>query len=307
MRKIGLLCGIALLFGCSAIIEKIDFELLAETNVWKPAPSERINSCKQSKTESFDIFYSKENQKCLKNYGEPLKKQLEEMNKKSSKTGTLSFVDEVIQNRQKYGKCKITKGLDIENGWIYLEYLKKLYQICKDSDYFKAGDADRIITDYEAIDQFKRQLPDLEDLQSKKDSVQRKAYFEDKFNMELQEILSTVNTDPVLKKFKQNAPDFIMAEIDENNRCPLVLLFNVLNKKASAFHSDLAFPQNYKFIRKNANVLEVFIGDFELKFAKNGKNSVNAIFVRMIDFEGNTITSKNTVENNFTLQMLCGL
>lgn len=303
----GLLCGIALLVGCSAIKEKVKFELLAEAWMIKPNSSARINSCKQLKTESFDIFYSKENQKCLKNYGESLKKQLEEMNKKDSKAVSLSFVDEVIQNRQKYGECKITNGLDIENGWRYLEYFEELYKICKYSDYFKAGDADRIIADYKAIDQFKRQLPDLENLQSKKNSAQRKAYFEDKFNMELQEILSTVNTDPVLRKFKQNAPDFMMAEVGDSSQCPLVLLFNVLSKKASAFHSDLAFPQNYKFIRKNANILEVFIGDFELKFAKNGKNSINAIFVRMIDLEGNTITSKNTAENNFTLQMICGI
>ena len=303
MRKIGLLCGIALLVGCSVIMEKVESELLAKTNAWELGSSARINSCKQLKTESFDVFYSKENQECLKNYGESLKKQLEEKNKQSSKADTLGFIDEAIQNRQKYGECKITKGLDIENEWWYLDYFKRVYQICKGSDYFKVGDAERIIADYEAIARFKHQLPTLKDLQSKKDSAQQEA----DFNTRLQEILNTANTNPVLKKFKQNAPDFMMAEIDENSRCPLVLLFNVLNKKASAFHSDLAFPHNYKFIKKNANILEVFIGDFELKFAKNGKNSVNAIFVRMVDLEGNTITSKNTVENNFTLQLMCGI
>lgn len=303
MRKMGLLCGIALLVGCSAIKEKVKFELLAEAWMIKPNSSARINSCKQLKTESFDIFYSKENQKCLKNYGESLKKQLEEMNKKDSKAVSLSFVDEVIQNRQKYGECKITNGLDIENGEMYLEYYKDVYQICRDSNYFKVGDADRIIADYEKIDQFKRSLPKQQDLQSKQYLAQREA----SFKLKLQGVLSRVNTDPVLKKFKQNAPDFMMVGIGDDDSCPLVLFFDIMHSEASAFHSDLAFPQNYKFIRKNANILEVFIGDFELKFAKNGKNSINAIFVRMIDLEGNTITSKNTAENNFTLQMICGI
>lgn len=303
MRKIGLLCGIVLLVGCSAIMEKISFDLLSETNVWKPDSSARINSCKQLKTESFDIFYFPSNQNCLKKYGDRLKIQFKEMNENGSDTPSLDFINEFIQNQQKYDECRMTKDLRIGNGWMYLKYFEKLYNICKSSDYFKESEVNQIISDYKAIDSFKRSLPKQQDLQSKQYLAQREA----SFKLKLQGLLSRVNTDPVLKKFKQNAPDFMMAGIGGDDSCPLVLFFDIMHNKASAFHSDLAFPKNYKFIRKNADVLKVFIGDFEFTFVKNQKNSVNATFIQMIDPEGDAIISKNTAENNFTLQLLCNL
>ena len=125
------------------------------------------------------------------------------------------------------------------------------------------------------------------------------------FNGKLQKILSTADKDPVLKKLKQNAPDFMMAKLGGDDKCPLFLLFDTMSKEFSDSNSDLAFPQNYKFARKNANILEVSIGDIKLKFAKNRKNGVNTIYFRNVSSDGEVVTSKNTIQNNSFLQAIC--
>ena len=97
----------------------------------------------------------------------------------------------------------------------------------------------------------------------------------------------------------------MMAKLGGGEKCPLFLLFNTMSKEFSDSNSDLAFPQNYKFARKNANILEVSIGDIKLKFAKDEENSVNTIYFRNVNSDGETVTSKNTVQNNRFLQAMC--
>ena len=239
----------------------------------------------------------------MSDYGGRLKVQLKEINEKSPKIYTTGFVDEYTQNLQKYDECKISQNLTVEE----VGYLEYVYYVCKDSTYFKEGDVKRIVADYEEIYQLRKQLLEPGKLKSSIGYDLQLAQQKADFNRKLQKILNTADKDPVLKKLKQNAPDFMMAKLGGDDGCPLVLFFDIMHNKASAFHSDLAFPKNYKFVRKNADVLKVFIGDFEFTFVKNQKNSVNATFIQMIDPEGDAIISKNTAENNFTLQMLCNL
>lgn len=301
MKKIWLF-SIILLTGCTTIIESLIESMNSETLAKYPIEDgKKIQSCKQLKKESFDFFYS--NQKCLSDYGGRLKVQLKEINEKSPKIYTTGFVDEYTQNLQKYDECKISQNLTVEK----VGYLEYVYSVCKDSTYFKEGDVKRIVGDYEEIYQLRKQLLDPGKLKSSIGYDLQLAQQKADFNRKLQKILNTADKDPVLKKLKQNAPDFMMAKLGGDDGCPLVLFFDIMHNKASAFHSDLAFPKNYKFVRKNADVLKVFIGDFEFTFVKNQKNSVNATFIQMIDPEGDAIISKNTAENNFTLQMLCNL
>lgn len=301
MKKIWLF-SIILLTGCTTIIESLIESMNSETLAKYPIEDgKKIQSCKQLKKESFDFFYS--NQKCLSDYGGRLKVQLKEINEKSPKIYTTGFVDEYTQNLQKYGECKISQNLTVEK----VGYLEYVYSVCKDSAYFKEGEVKRIVADYEEIYQLRKQLLDPGKLKSSIGYDLQLAQQKADFNRKLQKILNTADKDPVLKKLKQNAPDFMMAKLGGDDGCPLVLFFDIMHNKASAFHSDLAFPKNYKFVRKNADVLKVFIGDFEFTFVKNQKNSVNATFIQMIDPEGDAIISKNTAENNFTLQMLCNL
>lgn len=97
----------------------------------------------------------------------------------------------------------------------------------------------------------------------------------------------------------------MMTKLGGDDECPLFLLFDTMNKEFSAINSDLAFPQNYKFVRKNANILEVYISDIKLKFAKNRKNSVNTIYFRDVNSNGEVITSKSTIQNNRFMQAIC--
>lgn len=301
MKKIWLF-SIILLTGCTTILESLIESMNSETLAKYPIEDgKKIQSCKQLKEESFDFFYS--NQKCLSDYGGRLKVQLKEINEKSPKIYTTGFVDEYTQNLQKYDECKISQNLTVEE----VGYLEYVYYVCKDSTYFKEGDVKRIVADYEEIYQLRKQLLEPGKLKSSIGYDLQLAQQKADFNRKLQKILNTADKDPVLKKLKQNAPDFMMAKLGGDDGCPLVLFFDIMHNKASAFHSDLAFPKNYKFVRKNADVLKVFIGDFEFTFVKNQKNSVNATFIQMIDPEGDAIISKNTAENNFTLQMLCNL
>lgn len=301
MKKIWLF-SIILLTGCTTILESLIESMNSETLAkYLIEDGKKIQSCKQLKEESFDFFYS--NQKCLSDYGGRLKVQLKEINEKSPKIYTTGFVDEYTQNLQKYDECKISQNLTVEE----VGYLEYVYYVCKDSTYFKEGDVKRIVADYEEIYQLRKQLLEPGKLKSSIGYDLQLAQQKADFNRKLQKILNTADKDPVLKKLKQNAPDFMMAKLGGDDGCPLVLFFDIMHNKASAFHSDLAFPKNYKFVRKNADVLKVFIGDFEFTFVKNQKNSVNATFIQMIDPEGDAIISKNTAENNFTLQMLCNL
>lgn len=192
------------------------------------------------------------------------------MSENGSNALLLDFIDEFIQNQQKYDECRMTKDLSVKTGCMYLEYLEKLYNICKSSDYFKESEVNQIISDYKAIDSFKCSLSKQQDLQSKQYLAQREA----SFKLKLQGVLSRVNTDPVLKKIKQNVPDFMVAGIGGDGSCPLVLFFDIMHSNVSAFHFDLAFPKNYKFIRKDADVLKVFIGDFEFTFVKIKKTAL---------------------------------
>lgn len=294
MKKIWLF-SIILLTGCTTILESLIESMNSETLAKYPVENgKKIQSCEQLKKESFDFFYS--NQKCLSDYGGRLKVQLKEINEKSPKIYTTGFVDEYTQNLQKYDECKISQNLTVKE----VGYLKYVYFVCKDSTHFKEGDVKRIIADYEAISQFREQLHDPEIRYNLHHAQQEAA-----FNGKLQKILSTAYKDPVFKKLKQNAPDFMMAKLGGDDKCPLFLLFDTMSKEFSDSNSDLAFPQNYKFSRKNANILEVSIGDIKLKFAKNRKNSVNTIYFRNVNSDGETVTSKNTVQNNRFLQAMC--
>ncbi len=289
MKKIWLF-SIILLTGCTTIIESLIESMNSETLAQYPIEDgKKIQSCKQLKKESFDFFYS--NQKCLSDYGGRLKVQLKEINEKSPKIYTTGFEDEYTQNLQKYDECKISQNLTVEE----VGYLEYVYSVCKYSNYFKEGDVKRIVADYEAISQFREQLHDPEIRYDLHHAQQEAA-----FNRKLQKILNTADKDPVLKKLKQNAPDFMMAKLGGDDKCPLFLLFDLINKENSDLYSDFAFPQNYKFVRKNANILEVYIGDIKLKFAKDGENSVNTIYFRII-----RDISKNTSANNFILQQIC--
>ena len=294
MKKIWLF-SIILLTGCTTILESLIESMNSETLAKYPVEDgKKIQSCEQLKKESFDFFYS--NQKCLSDYGGRLKVQLKEINEKSPKIYTTGFVDEYTQNLQKYDECKISQNLTVKE----VGYLKYVYFVCKDSTHFKEGDVKRIIADYEAISQFREQLHDPEIRYNLHHAQQEAA-----FNGKLQKILSTVDKDPVLKKLKQNAPDFMMAKLGGDDKCPLFLLFDTMSKEFSDSNSDLAFPQNYKFARKNANILEVSIGDIKLKFAKNRKNGVNTIYFRNVSSDGEVVTSKNTIQNNSFLQAIC--
>lgn len=299
MKKIWLF-SIILLTGCTTILESLIESMNSETLAKYPVEDgKKIQSCKQLKKESFDFFYS--NQKCLSDYGGRLKVQLKEINEKSPKIYTTGFVDEYTQNLQKYDECKISQNLTVEK----VGYLEYVYSICKDSAYFKEGEVKRIVADYEEIYQLRKQLLDPEKLKSSIGYDLQLAQQKADFNRKLQKILTTADKNPVLKKLKQNAPDFMMAKLGSDDKCPLFLLFDTMNKEFSGINSDLAFPQNYKFVRKNANILEVYIGDIKLKFAKNRKNSVNTIYFRNVNSDGETVTSKNTVQNNLLLQAMC--
>lgn len=311
MRKFYLVTSL-FLAGCAAYWEANDFEYLNQLNTMKDAA---IHSCQQLRTESFDTFYAASNQQCLQNNRQKISNQLKSLDEAKTNKDKLSLTDSIIKDYKEFDKCMVTSKLTVknvipENIRSYddsynnhdISYLERAYSICENTQYFTPEEIKRIIKDYQEIMVFRYKLPDLSSLELSLIKLRNEVTFDEKINR----LIKSADANPILRKLKHAAPDFMKTKLGDNNSCPLVLLIDSMSTKGANIYSDWADAENYKFIKKDTKTLVMSAGEIEMTFVKNGQNGANVTVLKNVNKLLENFTweyippiSKNTVANNF--------
>lgn len=308
-------CLIVILFlvGCTMILEKSNFDSLnARSGYNFPDKQALIHSCLQLKEESYDVFYTDENQKCLKENAQKIQNLSDKIDQTEDLIEKEKLLNDILASSEKFDACKITKELTVGNfnktsdRWQsnkywrrdgIIDYFIEAYQICENREYFDENAGNHIIADYKTAGwQKEENTPKIE----KFSEVKREVSARNQRNKSIKEILSENN--PLIRKMQQVAPDFIWVNVYE---CPIIFFVRDLKETTSLFYSDLDVLDNYKFKKKDADTLIVSAADFEFTFHKTGKDSADVIVVKDIDQWGNRTVSKNTLANNILVSSVC--
>lgn len=309
-------CLIFLMFvvSCMTIIEINDFEMLnKKQGYFLPNSRAQVNSCKELKKNSYDTFYTPENQKCISEYSDKILETSQQVVKAESNAKKITLIEETLTYYEKFDNCKVTQELSVNDigkeygSWRLnyrtnkgiITYFEAAYNICKDSEIFPLDATEAIIKEYKSL------AVQKEEYYKQKEKIielGRTLYQQKQISDKMKTLLSEIASNPVLRQMRQVAPDFMNSEI---NDCPLIFMVQALKDFESAFDSDLRSPSNYKFIKNGTSVLTIKAGTKEFTFEKRGNNKVDVTVYKYDDYWGYQKTSKNVIINNLNALSLC--
>lgn len=310
MKKLNFI-SLLLLAGCANTLSSMELFTLNQDS--KSIPHDfKVYSCETLKTKSYDVFYSDENQKCLKNAGIELETADAKSKKAQTDEDVLQASKILLKTMNKIQSCKATEDLTLRElnkfgsplhpNYNIINYYKSAYNKCGSSNLFDKDKINRLNTVYASIIDLQKTQYNIEQNLAK---TEKKLGHSKARDEKFAKFLTTIDSNSVLSKLKQAAPDFIQTKLSTMNMtCPLIYYIEALQNFGSITNSTLADTSNYKFSKKDANTLVMKAGNMEMTFVKSG-DIVNATVMKGKNQKGQTETSTNTFGNNWHAMEAC--
>lgn len=310
MKKLNLI-NLLLLAGCASTVSSMELFTLNQKSQSIP-DNLKVYSCETLKAKSYDVFFSEENQKCLKIAAKELETAEEKAQKAKTNEEKQQLNKLVLKAINKLQNCKATEDLTLEElnkfgtdqqpNLDIINYYKSAYNKCNSSNLFEKNKVNRVNNSYSLVSYLQKQQFSMKlHLAKAEEELNDNKAKEEK----LKKFLSSIDSNPVLSKLKETAPDFLPTKFNTMNiTCPLVYFIEGLHNFGSITNSTLSSASNYKFNKRNSNTLVMKAGDMEMTFVKSG-NTVNLTSMTSKNKKGKTETSTNTLGNNWYATKIC--